>query len=93
MAEEKKISIKFPDHLKEGAYANSLGVLFTHEEFVLDFIMAAPPAGTVSARVITTPGHAKRFAAMLNDQIARYERTHGAIKTAMEPRSGNTFDA
>ena len=57
----KEIKITFPETLQGGAYANNMVVAHTKEEFILDFLMVAPPAGIVTARVIVSPGHMSEF--------------------------------
>jgi len=63
-------------------------MVVTHakEEFVLDFLMVAPPAGAVTARVIVSPGHMKRILRALEDNISKYEKTFGTIQVAEEPK-------
>ena len=51
----------------------------------LDFINLVPPAGIVTSRVVTSPGHMKRILAAIATNIARYEDAHGAIPEAEEP--------
>ena len=80
-----EIQVTFPEHLKGGAYSNSMTVTHTREEFVLDFMMVAPPAGSVVARIILSPGHAKRVVAALSENVRKYEEAHGAILSAKEP--------
>jgi hypothetical protein len=80
-----EIQVTFPEHLKGGAYSNSMTVTHTRDEFVLDFMMIAPPAGSITARVILSPGHAKRVVAALADNVRRYEEAHGTILTTEEP--------
>ena len=82
----KEIQISFPPGIQGGAYANNMVVSHTKEEFILDFIMVAPPAGTVTARVIVSPGHMKRVLEALHDNIAKYERAFGTIQIAEEPK-------
>jgi len=52
----------------------------------LDFLMVAPPAGTVTARVIVSPGHMKRILRALEDNILKYEMAFGTIQVAEEPK-------
>jgi hypothetical protein len=59
---------------------------------VLDFLMIAPPAGAVTARVILSPGHAKRVVAALSENIRKYEGTYGTILTAEEPEGKIGFN-
>ncbi|MBN1830254.1 MAG: DUF3467 domain-containing protein [Deltaproteobacteria bacterium] len=93
MAHEKEIKINFPQDKHGGVYANSLFVGYTREEFIIDFIMAAPPAGAVTARIVTAPAHMKRFLAALQDNIKKYEETFGEIKPAMDPKGPFGFNA
>ncbi len=80
-----EIQVTFPENLKGGAYSNNMTVTHTREEFVLDFLMVAPPAGSVIARIILSPGHAKRVVAALSENVRKYEEAHGAILSAQEP--------
>ena len=88
MAEQpakKEIKITFPESLKGGAYANSMFATHTREEFILDFVMMTPPVGTLTARVITSPGHMKRMVAALAENLKKYEAKFGKIAEAPEP--------
>ena len=82
----QEIKINFPQEIQGGVYANNMVVTHTKEEFILDFIMVAPPMGTVTARVIVSPGHMKRILEALRDNISKYESTFGAIQIAEEPK-------
>ncbi len=82
----KEIKISFPQEIQGGVYANNMIVSHTKEEFILDFIMVAPPAGTVTARVIVSPGHMKRVLEALRDNISKYEKSFGTIQIAEEPK-------
>ncbi len=81
-----EIQVMFPDHLKGGVYSNNMSVSHTREEFVLDFLMVAPPAGSVTARIVLSPGHAKRVVAALKENLRKYEEAFGAIQAAEEPK-------
>jgi len=76
----------------KGAYANMMQVSHTREEFVMDFMNALPPAGIVTARVITSPGHLKRIIRALSENLANYERSYGAIKEAAAPDQAIGFE-
>jgi hypothetical protein len=82
---KKEIKITFPESLRGGAYANSMFVTHTREEFILDFVMMTPPVGTVTARVITSPGHMKRMVSALTDNLKKYEAKFGKLTEAPEP--------
>jgi hypothetical protein len=83
--EPQKIQIAFPDNMKGGVYSNLLMIQHTREEFILDFIMVSPPAGSLTARVIMSPGHIKRTIAALQENVKKYEQQFGNIKQAEEP--------
>lgn len=82
---KKEMKVNFPEQLQGGVYANNMIVRHTKEEFVMDFIMVAPPAGAVTARVIISPGHMKRVINALQDNIKKYEQAFGTIEVAAEP--------
>ena len=86
MSNGQDIKVNFPPELQGGVYSNNMVVSHTKEEFVLDFLMVAPPAGAVTARVIVSPGHMKRILAALQDNIAKYEKSFGTIQIAEEPK-------
>jgi len=85
MPDAKEIRVEMRRELAGGVYANSLRISHTAEEFILDFIMIAPPAGDVTARVITSPGHMKRILSAMEENIAIYEKKHGKIKVSAQP--------
>ncbi|MBA7548431.1 hypothetical protein ES705_40889 [subsurface metagenome] len=88
MSEQRQeIKVSFPEHLKGGVYCNNLFITHTKEEFIMDFLMVAPPEGAVTARVIMNPGHIKRVLTALQTNVQRYEDKFGKITEATEPKS------
>jgi len=87
MAKQQKLSIKMPEKVLPGVYANQMLVSHTREEFVIDFVNLFPPEGIVNARVIVSPGHLKRMIRALSDNLSRYESRHGMVIEAMEPET------
>ena len=65
----------------------------TREEFVIDFMMVVPPVGTVTSRVIISPGHVKRMIAALQENVKKYESRFGTIQAAEEPQGKMGFQA
>lgn len=91
MAEQgqpQKIQIAFPEHLRGGVYCNNMAVAHSKEEFIMDFMMIAPPTGAVTARVVISPGHMKRVISALQDNLKKYEDKFGKIAAAEEPAKG-----
>jgi len=85
--DKQEIKVNFPERLHGGVYANNMFVGHTKEEFIMDFLMVAPPAGAVTARVIISPGHMKRTIAALQQNLEKYEKSFGKITPAEEPKS------
>ncbi|MFA6512403.1 MAG: DUF3467 domain-containing protein [Patescibacteria group bacterium] len=88
----QQIQIKLPDDVGKGVHANLMSVMHTKEEFIIDFILVNPAQrqGMVNARVVTSPGHAKRIAKALEENVKKYESTHGTIAEAQAPEVGFT---
>lgn len=81
---EQNINVKINDEVLKGSYANMMMVSHTKEEFILDFlnIFPAQKQGVVTARVITSPGHLKRLAAAIAENLSKYESQFGKIEEA-----------
>jgi Protein of unknown function (DUF3467) len=81
---QPQIQIQVPPEVAQGAYVNLTLVNHTETEFVLDFIYIQPlePRATVRSRIISSPRHAKRLLAALQENIARHEARWGPIEGA-----------
>lgn len=81
--EEQQINIELSEEIAEGEYANLAMIAHSSSEFVIDFIRLMPglPKAKVKARVVITPEHAKRLLGALQDNLERYERSFGPVKT------------
>ena len=77
----QEIQIQVPSEVQGGKYSNQMIVTHNQEEFILDFILATPPAAIVNSRVLVSPSHAKRIISVLQDNINHYESVFGEIKT------------
>ena len=79
-----QISIELNEEVAQGIYSNLAVITHSPSEFVVDFVRIMPgiPKAQVKSRIILTPEHAKRLVAALQDNIAKYESVHGAIKEA-----------
>jgi len=83
--QSKQMQVKVTDEVLKGVYANMVQVGHTPEEFILDFMNLFPPTGMLTSRVILSPGHAKRIASALADNIKKYEAQFGEIKESKGP--------
>lgn len=61
-------------------------ILHTKEEFVLDFLNVFPPTGTLNSRIIVSPGHFKRMAKAMQENLAKHEASFGKIEQSEEPK-------
>jgi hypothetical protein len=77
-----QLQVEIDDVTAQGAYANLALVAHSAAEFVLDFVFLQPqqPKAKVRARIISSPGHTKRFLKALAENVARYEQVFGEIK-------------
>jgi hypothetical protein len=87
--EQKRITIDIPKELS-AIYANLAFISHTPAELVLDFAQVLPrmPRGTVQARIIMSPMHAKMFQMALAQNVANYERQFGEIRL---PQQGSSL--
>ena len=81
------IQIQADDETKKGQYCNMAMITHTAEEFMADFmfVVPRPPFGRLNARILLSPGHAKRFMRALQDNISRYEAQFGQIPEGKAP--------
>ena len=91
MAEEKQIQIKASEKDLKGKYSNLMQVVHNKEEFILDFFLVTPPQGILSSRVIMSPGHAKRMAKVLEDNLKKYEENFGKIEQSQDQSGSMGF--
>ncbi len=82
MSEEKQLNIDIKEDVADGIYANMAVIAHSDSEFVLDFIRMMPgiPKGQVKARIIMTPENTRRLLAALQDNLSKYDATHGISK-------------
>lgn len=80
--QQLKIEVKEPE--SEGIYSNLALIVHSPQEFVIDFARVTPGAqkARVYSRIIMTPAHAKMLHQALEDNIKKFEATHGPIKQA-----------
>lgn len=63
-----------------GRPTNGAVLAHTPDEFLFDFVLAVPgQQPVITARLVTSPRHAKALLRSLEDNIERYERRFGLI--------------
>ncbi len=88
---DQQIQIKADDQTLKGVYANMALLAQNKEEFILDFLSNSPQGAILLQRVFMSPGHAKRLAKVITDNVGLYEKTFGTITEAEEPKQGIGF--
>jgi len=83
---KQQVQIKVSDEDLKGKYSNSVQVLNTKEEFVIDFFSIFPPTGTMNGRIIMSPGHFKRLSKALIENLKKYEKKFGKIRDVDESK-------
>jgi hypothetical protein len=86
-----QVQIKADEKEMLGQYSNLVMIHHNPEEFTLNYIYIFPnatqgaPQGKLVSSIIVSPGHAKRLARALAENISRYEAQFGAIKESPTP--------
>ena len=88
--EEKKpmdLQVQADEQTLAGKYSTVAQVTHTPEEFWIDFltILPNPQIARLLARIIISPGHAKRLANAILENVNRYEQRFGVIDEARSP--------
>ncbi|NNN05667.1 MAG: DUF3467 domain-containing protein [Elusimicrobia bacterium] len=80
------LQVEIDETVARGTYTNLALITHSETELLIDFLFLQPqtPKTKVLSRIITSPVHAKRFLAALQDNIAKYEARFGPIN-AGEP--------
>ena len=77
----QQVQVELGEKEAEGLYSNL--VLLTHSpsEFIFDFARLLPgrPKAKVYARIVMTPRNAKSLLGVLQKNLEKYEKAHGAI--------------
>jgi hypothetical protein len=89
---QTRITIDLPKDLR-AVYANVAFINYTPAEVVIDFAQVLPrmPRGSVTARVIMSPIHAKLLQAALAQNVANFERQFGEIRIPQRTTLADDF--
>ena len=79
---KNQLQIQLRPEIADGKYSNLAMIGHTANDFLIDFIFAAPgmPQAPVVSRVIMTPENAKKLMLALSDNIKKFETQFGEIK-------------
>lgn len=83
---DNQLNIELSEDIAEGIFSNLAIITHSSTEFVVDFIRVMPgiPKAKVKSRIILTPEHAKRLLVALEDNIEKFEKINGRIKSPDE---------
>jgi len=83
---KNQLQIQLRPEMADGKYSNLAMIGHGPNEFLIDFIFAAPgmPQAPVVSRVIMSPENAKQLMFALTDNVKKYEAQFGEI----QPRGG-----
>lgn len=78
-----QLQIELKEEIAQGTYANLAIITHSSSEFILDFVRVMPgmPKAGVKSRIILAPEHAKRLLKALEENVGKYERVFGPIRT------------
>lgn len=84
---KNQLQIQLRPEVADGKYSNLAMIGHTPNDFLIDFIFAAPgmPQAPVVSRVIMTPENAKKLLFALSDNVKKYETQFGEIKLHNNP--------
>ena len=79
---KNKLQIQLRPEVADGKYSNLAMIGHGANEFLFDFIFAAPgmPQAPVVSRVIMSPENAKQLMFAITDNVKKYEAQFGEIK-------------
>ncbi len=90
---QQNVNIKVEDAVLKGAYSNMMFASHTKEEFIMDFMSVFGRQGVQVAKIITSPGHFKRIVAALTDNLKKYEKQFGEVKSEMKKTEQSTSES
>lgn len=91
---QNQLQIQLKPEVADGKYSNLAMIGHGPNEFLIDFIFAAPgmPQAPVVSRIVMTPENAKQLMYALTDNVQKYEANFGEIKqkrAAQGPKFSN----
>jgi hypothetical protein len=81
-----EIQVELSEDIAQGTYANLAIITHSDAEFIIDFIRIVPgtPKAKVKSRIILTPDNARRLMFALQDNIRKFEQTHGGKASSFD---------
>lgn len=88
---QNQLQIQLRPEMADGKYSNLAMIGHGPNEFLIDFIFAAPgmPQAPVVSRIIMSPENAKQLMFALTDNVKKYEAQFGEILPRTNKGIGN----
>ena len=88
---KNQLQIQLRPDMADGKYSNLAMIGHGPNEFLIDFIFAAPgmPQAPVVGRIVMSPENAKQLLYALSDNVQKYENQFGEIKPRGNQPSNN----
>ena len=79
---KNQLQIQLRPEMADGKYSNLAMIGHGPNEFVMDFIFAAPgmPQAPVVSRIVMSPENAKQLMFAITDNVKKYEAQFGEIQ-------------
>lgn len=90
---KNQLQIQLKPEIADGKYSNLAMIGHGPNEFLIDFIFAAPgmPQAPVVSRIVMSPENAKQLMYALTDNVQKYEKTFGEIQQKRPNGQGGNF--
>ena len=90
---QNQLQIQLRPEMADGKYSNLAMIGHGPNEFLMDFIFAAPgmPQAPVVSRIIMSPENAKQLMYALTDNVQKYEAKFGEIVRKDGAQKKNPF--
>ena len=81
-AKKRKVKLELPKD-PSAIYSNMVMITHNAHEVIFDFIQVMPndDRARLQKRIVMTPTHSKLFLNALQENVAKYETSHGEITT------------
>ena len=88
--QQQSLQLELPQDVAQGEYANFAIITHSSSDFIIDFARVLPGVAKaqVKSRVILAPEHAKRLLGALQENIMRYEKAFGPIRSPEQQSQG-----
>lgn len=81
--------IKIKNKEVKSYYSNSIQIVHSENEFILDFLLSLPHENILSSRIIINPNKMKKIIKLLQENLLIYEKEFGKIEILKKVKKTN----